>query len=57
MRPSGNAPEFHCDNEANSEERVQEMQNISMEILLKLKGCTALFKPHPADKIRINKYR
>ena len=57
MRPSGNAPEFRCDNEANSEERVQEMQNISMEILLKLKGCTALFKPHPADKIRINKYR
>ena len=38
MRPSGNAPEFRCYNEANSEERVQEMQRISMEILLKLKG-------------------
>ena len=38
MRPSGNAPEFRCYNEAGSEERVQEMQEISMEILLKLKG-------------------
>lgn len=38
MRPSGNAPEFRCYNEADSEERVQEMQRISMEILLKLKG-------------------
>ncbi|MCF7816757.1 MAG: phosphomannomutase [Kiritimatiellales bacterium] len=38
MRPSGNAPEFRCYNEADSEERVQEMQGISMEILLKLKG-------------------
>ncbi len=38
MRPSGNAPEFRCYNEADSDERVQEMQRISMEILLKLKG-------------------
>ncbi len=38
MRPSGNAPEFRCYNEADSEERVQEMQRISMDILLKLKG-------------------
>jgi phosphomannomutase len=38
MRPSGNAPEFRCYNEADSEERVQEMQCISMDILLKLKG-------------------
>jgi len=38
MRPSGNAPEFRCYNEAASEDRVQEMQRISMGILLKLKG-------------------
>lgn len=38
MRPSGNAPEFRCYNEADSEARVQEMQRISMEILMKLKG-------------------
>lgn len=38
MRPSGNAPEFRCYNEADSEERVREMQRQSMEILLKLKG-------------------
>ncbi len=38
MRPSGNAPEFRCYNEADSEARVQEMQRVSMEILLKLKG-------------------
>ena len=38
MRPSGNAPEFRCYNEADSEERVQEMQRISMKILLKMKG-------------------
>ncbi len=38
MRPSGNAPEFRCYNEADSEARVQEMQKLSMEILLKLKG-------------------
>ena len=38
MRPSGNAPEFRCYNEADSEERVSEMQRISMEILLRLKG-------------------
>ena len=37
MRPSGNAPEFRCYNEADSEERVLEMQRISMEVLLKLK--------------------
>ena len=39
MRPSGNAPEFRCYNEADSEERVLEMQRISMEILLKLKDA------------------
>jgi phosphomannomutase len=39
MRPSGNAPEFRCYNEADSEERVQEMQKLSMEVLLKLKGA------------------
>ncbi|MEN7973063.1 MAG: phosphomannomutase [Verrucomicrobiota bacterium] len=38
MRPSGNAPEFRCYNEADSEERVQEMQKISMDLLLKLKN-------------------
>ncbi|MDF7801204.1 phosphomannomutase [Pontiellaceae bacterium B1224] len=38
MRPSGNAPEFRCYNEADSEKRVQEMQRVSMEVLLKLKG-------------------
>jgi phosphomannomutase len=38
MRPSGNAPEFRCYNEAGSEERVSEMQRISMEVLLNLKG-------------------
>ncbi len=38
MRPSGNAPEFRCYNEAGSEARVQEMQKISMGILLNLKG-------------------
>jgi phosphomannomutase len=38
MRPSGNAPEFRCYNEADSEERVQEMQRISMEILLRVKS-------------------
>lgn len=38
MRPSGNAPEFRCYNEADNEERVQEMQRISMEILLRLKN-------------------
>ena len=37
MRPSGNAPEFRCYNEAASEERVQEMQAASMEILLQLR--------------------
>jgi len=38
MRPSGNAPEFRCYNEAGSEERVQKMQSVSMEILRKLKN-------------------
>jgi len=37
MRPSGNAPEFRCYNETDSEERVLEMQKISMVVLLKLK--------------------
>ncbi len=39
MRPSGNAPEFRCYNEADSEERVLEMQKQSMAILLKLKNA------------------
>lgn len=38
MRPSGNAPELRCYNEAANEDRVLEMQKVSMEILLKLKG-------------------
>jgi phosphomannomutase len=38
MRPSGNAPEFRCYNEASSQERVLEMQRQSMDILLRLKG-------------------
>ncbi|WP_372846978.1 phosphomannomutase [Pontiella sp.] len=38
MRPSGNAPEFRCYNEAGSEKRVLEMQRQAMEILLKMKG-------------------
>jgi phosphomannomutase len=38
MRPSGNAPEFRCYNEADSEERVLEMQQLSMDVLLQLKG-------------------
>lgn len=37
MRPSGNAPEFRCYNEADSEERVLEMQRTAMEILSWLK--------------------
>jgi phosphomannomutase len=37
MRPSGNAPEFRYYNEANSEERVLEMQRITMDILLHTK--------------------
>jgi phosphomannomutase len=38
MRPSGNAPEFRCYNEAGSQARVLEMQRQSMEILQGLKG-------------------
>jgi len=38
MRPSGNAPEFRCYNEADSQQRVLEMQQQSMDILLRLKG-------------------
>jgi len=38
MRPSGNAPEFRCYNEAASQARVLEMQRQAMEILLLLKG-------------------
>ncbi|HFC53759.1 MAG TPA: phosphomannomutase [Gammaproteobacteria bacterium] len=33
LRPSGNAPELRCYNEADSPRRVQEMQEICMEIL------------------------
>lgn len=38
LRPSGNAPEFRCYNEADSIERVREMQQQSMERLLVLKA-------------------
>jgi len=38
MRPSGNAPEFRCYNEASDPVRVIEMQKQSMDILLRLKG-------------------
>jgi len=38
MRPSGNAPEFRCYNEAGSQARVLEMQQQSMQVLLRLKG-------------------
>ena len=38
LRPSGNAPEFRCYNEADSIERVIEMQQQSMDRLLALKG-------------------
>ena len=37
IRPSGNAPEFRCYNEAETVERVEQIQKISMDILLKLK--------------------
>lgn len=37
MRPSGNAPEFRCYNEASSPERVLEMQQQSMKVLLNMK--------------------
>ena len=37
MRPSGNAPEFRCYNEAATQIRVLEMQQTSMAILLELK--------------------
>lgn len=37
LRPSGNAPEFRCYNEAASEARVREMQRISMGILQRMK--------------------
>jgi phosphomannomutase len=38
MRPSGNAPEFRCYNEAGSQERVLEMQQQSMNVLIEMKG-------------------
>jgi phosphomannomutase len=38
MRPSGNAPEFRFYNEADSEERVQDMQRITMEILKNMRS-------------------
>jgi phosphomannomutase len=38
LRPSGNAPEFRCYNEAGSEERVQEMQRRSMGLLSGLRN-------------------
>jgi len=38
LRPSGNAPEFRCYNEADSQERVQKLQNDTMEVLMKLKA-------------------
>ncbi len=33
LRPSGNAPEFRCYNEADTEERAEEMNRICMEIM------------------------
>lgn len=36
LRPSGNAPEFRCYNEAASAERVEEMNGLCMEIVRKL---------------------
>ena len=38
LRPSGNAPEFRCYNEAASQSRVLDMQRQSMDVLLQLKG-------------------
>lgn len=38
LRPSGNAPEFRCYNEAASLERVEEMQRLSMDKLVAMKG-------------------
>ena len=38
MRPSGNAPEFRCYNEAASQSRALDMQQTAMAILLCLKG-------------------
>jgi phosphomannomutase len=38
LRPSGNAPEFRCYNEASSQTRVLEMQQQAMDVLLQLKG-------------------
>lgn len=37
LRPSGNAPEFRCYNEAASEKRVLEIQKLSMDLLLQIK--------------------
>jgi phosphomannomutase len=37
MRPSGNAPEFRCYNEADSPERVFEMQQQAVDVLMKMK--------------------
>ena len=37
LRPSGNAPEFRCYNEADSQSRVLEMQKRSMDVLLRMK--------------------
>lgn len=38
LRPSGNAPEFRCYNEAASQARVMEMQTLSMDKLIEMKG-------------------
>ena len=38
LRPSGNAPEFRCYNEAQSEARVEQMQALTMALLMELKG-------------------
>ncbi len=37
MRPSGNAPEFRCYNEAASQQRVEKMQQQSTQMLLQMK--------------------
>ena len=38
LRPSGNAPEFRCYNEADSEERAQEINKICMDIIAGWRG-------------------
>ena len=39
LRPSGNAPEFRCYNEADSPERARELNRACLDILRRLAGC------------------